>query len=76
MQEVSPYRAFAMWWHMSRGDYRAVARIEALPPEVFVEIDRLLIAAYLAGAAEAAEKAGCRRKRVALRARMKDSDSA
>lgn len=56
MQEVSPYRAFAMWWHMSRGDYRAVARIEALPPEVFVLFDQLLIAAYLAGAADAARR--------------------
>lgn len=56
MPEVSPYRAFAMWWHLSRGDLHAAERINSLPPEVFEPFDRLLAAAWLAGAADAAKR--------------------
>ena len=53
---MSIYQSFAVLWHLRRGDLWAAQRMASLPVEVFAEIDRLLIAAYLAGAADAVAK--------------------
>ena len=53
-EAVSPYQAFAVAWHLRRGDLWAAQRMAAFPVEVFAGFDRLLFAAYLAGAVEAA----------------------
>ena len=48
---MSQYQAFAIIWHINRGDTASAQIVASLPPECFAEFDRMLEAAFAFGMA-------------------------
>jgi len=46
---VTPYQAFAFFWHLRRGDCRAALMIAAAPAAWFRALDMAVLGAYKAG---------------------------
>jgi hypothetical protein len=53
--DLSRYQAFAILWHLSRGDRDAARIVAALPPAFFAAGDALMAGAWAAGARDAGQ---------------------